>query len=84
MFVCPSDKAYENYFILMRTFQNWPNKLQDTSGPDSDFDPGCINSFSGSFLCLQIIAEISKIKKRTQRDIYFTFNALLKHFNILV
>ena len=29
-------------------------------------------------------AEISKIKKCTQRDLHFLFNALLNHFNILV
>ena len=62
----------------MRTFQNWPNKLQDTSGPDSDFDPGCINSFSGSSLCLQIIAETSKIKKRTQGGLSSRFNVFSK------
>ena len=36
------------------------------------------------FPCLQITAEISKIEKRTHRDLYFAFNALLKHFSILV
>ena len=35
------------------------------------------------FLCLQITAETSKIKKRTLRGLYFAFNALLKNFNIL-
>ena len=29
------------------------------------------------FFCLIITAEISKIKKRTQGGLYFTFNALL-------
>ena len=32
---------------------------------------------------MQITTEISKIKKPTQRGLYFTFNAILKHFNIL-
>ena len=32
---------------------------------------------------MQITTEISKIKKPTQRGLYFTFNAISKHFNIL-
>ena len=44
----------------------------------------CFTSFSCSFLCLQIIAKINKMKKRTQRDLHLTFNALSKHLNILL
>ena len=43
--------------------------------------PEICNLFSCTLLCLQIIPEISKIKKRNQRRLYFTFNALLKYFN---
>ena len=34
-------------------------------------------------LYLQITAEVSKIKKCTQRGLYFTLYGLLKYFNIL-
>ena len=60
----------------MRIFQNSPNKLHINSG----FRKDCVTSFSCGYFNLQIIAEISEIKKRTQRDLYFTFKALLKHY----
>ena len=41
-------------------------------------------SLSCSFLCLQVTAEINKIEKRTQCDLYVTSNDLSKYFNILV
>ena len=47
-------------FISQTSYQFW-------------FQKDCVTSFSCSFFCLQITAEISKIKKRTQRDLYFTF-----------
>ena len=63
--------------ILIRAFQNWPNELHRISGSENI-------TFSYSFLCLQITAEISKIKKRTQSVPSCTFNVLLKYVNILV
>ena len=39
-----------------------------------------VTSFSCGFLCSQIIAEMRKIKKRTQRDPYITFNTLLNQY----
>ena len=48
------------------------------------FRKDCVTSFSSSLFCLLITAEISKIKNRTQRELYFTFNAVLKCFNILM
>ena len=46
--------------ILMMIFQNSPNKLDINSASKKD----CVTSFSRSFLCLKMIAETSKIKKR--------------------
>ena len=66
--------------ILMKTFQNCPNKLHYISG----FEHMAFTMFSCSFLYFQITAEISIIKKRTKRGLYFTCNALLKYFNSLV
>ena len=66
--------------ILMKTFQNCPNKLHYISG----FEHMAFTLFSCSFLYFQITAEISIIKKCTKRDLYFTCNALLKYFNSLV
>ena len=62
---------------LMRIFWNSPNKLHINSSSEKIASP----KFHAVFFICKLIPEISKIKKRTQRDHYFTFNALLKHFN---
>ena len=67
------------YLILMKTFQNWPNKFNSISGSKKITSP----RFHELSFVLRITAETSKIKKRTRRGLYLTFKVLLKYFNVL-
>ena len=65
----------------MGTSQNWPNELHSICGSEKIAWP----RFQAVSLRLQAItAELSKIKKRAQCALYFTFNALLNYFKVLV
>ena len=77
IFQSARDKAIKllSYSILMTKLAKRTNFLLRNN---------CITSFSCCFLCLQITAETSKIKKCTRRSFSSTFNVLLKYFNILV
>ena len=82
-FLGVSDTVFKilSCLILMRIFQNWPYKLHIISGSEKIASP---LFHAVSFVCKNQEGEISKIKKRNQRDLYFTFNAILKYFNLLV
>ena len=70
-------------FKLFDLNEDFP-KLTQQASYHFWFRKDCVTSFSCSFLCFQIYAEITKIKERTKRNLYFTYNALLWYFNVLV